>query len=300
MQDLKSKFPEDEYVWLEGEGKWLYLIDREHKSIRLFEGRARVLQAFLEKSDARGVVRWGDLSGEVQSAALEFLESSAWAMKAMGDSVGNVRLALQATVYVEAEVAGKAVGYERFPKRDLKLQEETDQVLRQNAIAGIEVTPALIAELNEESRVKRGKEYGVSMRFIGVNPYSTTIASAEALSALAKYLRDHEDRVSPLYAGLEEKYISSGFDMFGGRLPQRPLSKDQVPELLWDSLTRSIRSDVGVNGLANEVDAEKFINGITSVRLRASYAIRYFVSSYADSRGNTRPAQSMGVLLVRH
>ena len=293
LEELRVLFPDDEYLLLDEDEGWYFLIDRDHRSLRAHLGREDVLRAFLSVADERGFLLWGELDEEVKESALEQLVSGAHAIRAMGRGADNVKIHLSLSLTMEVSDGKRRIKREFIPRPSLSNQPVAAASFSGHEVIALEFTPEIESALRRNSLNEQRDKYGLSARYLNVHPHRTNSATIKALEAFNDYLREHIRSMDSVYEKLEERFVTSRIPELGGRIPRIPLSREQVPKSLWSAFLGMIRSGEGVEGGWDDADVERFIADVREVNLRINYDLSYSV--IRPRRPDGTPSTSWGV-----
>ncbi|MCH8979991.1 MAG: hypothetical protein IH945_12230, partial [Armatimonadetes bacterium] len=166
------------------------------------------------------------------------------------------------------------------------------------------VKPDRITKEQGEQMLRRSREvarkgYGLSFRYIGVHSRAQSTAIRAALDAFDRYLREETKRLESTYDALEDRLMSAHLPEFGGELPDGALSRGRIPDRFWSSYAFAIRFNPGAYGLSGELDAERFLSGVKSVRFKTSYSMYYLELPRAPINGRAAPGVGHSVELLR-
>lgn len=293
LEELRLLFPADEYLLLDEDEGWYFLIDRDHRSLRAHLGREDVLRAFLSVADERGFILWGDLDEAVKESALEQLVGGAHAIRAMGRAADNVKIHLSLSLTMEASDGKRRIKREFRPNPSLSSQSTAATEFSGHEVIALEFTPQIEKSLISRGVNERRDKYGLSARYLNVHPHRTNSATIKALEAFNDYLRVHIRSMDSVYEKLEERFVTSRIPELGGKIPRVPLSYEQVPKSLWSAFVGMIGSGEGAEGGWDDADVERFIADVREVNLRIVYDLSYSVKR--PRRPDGTPSTRWGV-----
>src|SRR6185503_14218266 len=119
-----------------------------------------------------------------------------------------------------------------------------------------------------------------------------------ALDALDDYMSGAIRDAKDTYAALESRFLASNLAEFGGKLPSM-LPKAQMPARFLTTFSDELRNNPQWAGLQDKEAAERFLAGIGSFDMNASYEI-YYMGYTTDAAGNRRAANGYSVEVSRH
>ena len=303
VEQLKRRFATD-YLIIEPDKNWVVLIDKKHPSLVRLRTRTTAFEIFLKYADAKGTVRLGDLKQSERDDLIDLFGGADSSLWRMGKDTDNVKIGFRATLYISATVADRTVGTTINPEvinDPEKASAERKAFMKDMVEHGVPDDPmskeqheAILKQLDQDVRNK----YGLVFRYIGVHERAQPSAIRVALDALEKYLIDTAKETAGTYASLESKYLSANLEELGGKVPST-LPKEQLPSRLANMFGMGISHRPELYGFKDTTEVERFMSGIKSYDVKASYEI-FYLGYRTDASGNKRAGAGYSVELVRY
>lgn len=275
MEDLKKKFGDDEYAVIEGDGGPIFVFHKEYSPLRRNVIQEIALSAAMRLGDSNGAFSYGDLTPVEQVAVGElFGEQFRVAISDMRDRASNVKIALGANVSLTAVAGSKQVRSTVNPRQDNDAYNEFTRDLEAH---GVEVRPMTKEEVDRQLRklleMRRAND-GMSIRFLGVHKKHQAQVVRLALEALERFLGEERVRAEGTHADLTDKLLLSHAPEFSGAFPES-MAKRQVPSRIWQLFESQLRANPASRGFEFELDLERFLASVTTVRLETSFLLTY-------------------------
>ena len=275
IEDLKKKFGDDEYAVVEGEDGRVFVFDRGYSPLRRSKIEEIALNAALRLCDSNGGFFYRDLTLDEKVAVGELFGSAFQVgIAAMGEGANNVKIGLGANLSLTAISDGREVRNTVSPRQDNDISNAHRRDLEAH---GVKILPRTQEE--RDRRMREGMEetrdnYGMSVRFIGVHKKRQGHMVRLAMEAMYDLRQEERKRAESVHESLTDKLLLSHLEEFNGSFPDS-LAKRQVPSRIWGLFESQLRYSPLLHGFESELDLERFLGSVTTVRLETSFLLTY-------------------------
>jgi len=193
---------------------------------------------------------------------------------AMGDGANNVKIGLGANLSLTAISDGREVRNTVSPRQD---NDARNKHMRDMEAHGVKILPRTQEERDRwmrESMEETRDNYGMSVRFIGVHKKRQGHMVRLAMEAMYDFLQEERKRAEGVHESLTDKLLLSHLEEFNGSFPDS-VAKRQVPSRIWGMFEVKIRYNPSARGFDSDIEVERFLASVTTVRLETSFLLTY-------------------------
>jgi len=256
------------------------------------------LNAALRLSDSNGGFFYGDLTPVEQEAVGElFGVQFRIAISEMRDRASNVKIALGANISLTALAAGKQVRSTVNPRQDNDVSKKHWRDLEAHGVVQRDLTQEDWERVLREAMDEARASYGMSVRFIGVHKKRQAYVVRLALEAMQRFLREERKRAEDVHGDLTDKLLLSHLEEFNDGFPET-VAKRQVPSRIWGLFELQLRSNPAAYGIESEIELERFLASVTTVRLETSFKLTY-LKAVPSGAGKRKPGSGVRIEIRR-